>query len=83
MKMVSAIVLGVVCGITGMIVAIVVVIVCRTYRKRKHRTCLSPCGYDAVGDYKPPSLMSVSTSSQVKLKSHHPRCQYLQAPMQG
>ncbi|XP_071137354.1 synaptotagmin-C-like isoform X1 [Mytilus galloprovincialis] len=64
MKMVSAVVLGVVCGMTGMIVAVVIVIICRTYRKRKHRTCLSPCGYDAVGDYKPPSLMSVSTSSQ-------------------
>lgn len=73
MRMVSAVVLGIICGVTGVVVATVIVVICRMYkRKYRHRTCVPPCGYDAVGDYKPPSLMSISSGSQdVQLTKEH------------
>lgn len=66
MNMVSAVVLGVVCGVTSVVVGVVITIICRLYRKRQHHMCIPPSGYDAVGDYKPPSLMSISSGSQVR-----------------
>ncbi|KAK3097765.1 hypothetical protein FSP39_012990 [Pinctada imbricata] len=71
--MVSVVVLGVVLGVTGVVVSVVLLVICKMYRKRKHRHCIpSYSGYDAVGDYKPPSIMSVSTTSQdVQISKEH------------
>ena len=66
--MLHPVVPAVVCGISAVGILITVVLLCRHLRKRKHRTCVSTCGYDAIGDCKPPSLMSVTPStSQVSL----------------
>ena len=72
--MLHPVVPAVVCGISAVGILITVVLLCRHLRKRKHRTCVSTCGYDAIGDCKPPSLMSVTPStSQVSglLESWH------------
>ena len=67
-NMLHPVVPAVVCGISAVGILITVVLLCRHLRKRKHRTCVSTCGYDAIGDCKPPSLMSVTPStSQVSV----------------
>lgn len=64
--MTNAVIIGVTLSIAGVIGGFVCFILCKVYRKQKHRQNIpSYTGYDAVGDYKPPSLMSISTASQV------------------
>lgn len=64
--MTNATIIGVTLSLAGVIGGFVCFILCKVYRKRKHRHNIpSYTGYDAVGDYKPPSLMSISTASQV------------------
>lgn len=63
--MTNAVIIGVTLSIAGVIGGFVCFILCKVYRKQKHRQNIpSYTGYDAVGDYKPPSLMSISTASQ-------------------
>ncbi|XP_052711562.1 synaptotagmin-5-like isoform X1 [Crassostrea angulata] len=63
--MTNAAIIGVTLSLAGVIGGFVCFILCKVYRKRKHRHNIpSYTGYDAVGDYKPPSLMSISTASQ-------------------
>lgn len=67
--MTNAAIIGVTLSLVGVIGGFVCFILCKVYRKRKHRHNIpSYTGYDAVGDYKPPSLMSISTASQVTNK---------------
>ena len=68
-NMLHPVVPAVVCGISAVGILITVVLLCRHLRKRKHRTCVSTCGYDAIGDCKPPSLMSVTPSTSQVLQS--------------
>ena len=64
--MTNAVVLGITLGLAGVIGGVVGFVLCKVYRKRRHRQNITAfTGYDAVGDYKPPSLMSISTASQV------------------
>ncbi|KAL3881963.1 hypothetical protein ACJMK2_028345, partial [Sinanodonta woodiana] len=63
--MLSLVGVGVLCGISIVAIIIAVILLCRLYRKRSHRTCIPPFGgYDAIGDCKPPSLISVTSTSQ-------------------
>ncbi|XP_067676505.1 synaptotagmin-6-like isoform X2 [Haliotis asinina] len=64
--MVSPLLLGAVCGVSVVAVAVVIIIVYILYRKRHRATsCIaSHSGYEAVGECKPPSLLSLTSGSQ-------------------
>ena len=67
--MVSTVLLGALCGASAVAVVVVVVVCCFLYRRRcSRRGHLSQASgiYEAIGDYKPVSVMSVSSGSQVR-----------------
>ena len=69
--MVSTVLLGALCGASAVAVVVVVVVCCFLYRRRcSRRGHLSQASgiYEAIGDYKPVSVMSVSSGSQVRTR---------------
>lgn len=56
---------AVLCGVVSVGIIVTTFLLCRHLKKRRHQMCIPNCGYDAIGDCKPPSLMSVSSTSQV------------------